>query len=180
MASGRQGRAVMVGVAVVLVVWVGCSSGAGDGEGGGSPPSFGSAVPDERTDGAVVDEAVAVVVERAGASGEVERCARLRLEQQPDLAEALTGSGGGVSGRAAALAADCGRAIELADGFVEGLAGPGASEAERSCVRDVFVGLSAAERVGVTAAVTGTGGEGDLDAAAEMAGGVAACRETEQ
>lgn len=163
-----------------MAVAAGCSSGAGDGEGSGSSPSFGSAVADPVAEGAVVDEAVAVVVQRVGVSGEVERCVRLRLEQQPELAEALTGSGGGVSGRAGSLVADCGRAIELVDGFVEGLAGPGASEAERSCVRDVFVGLSAAERVGVTAAVTGTGGEEDLDSAAEMAAGVAACREGER
>ena len=169
-----------MGVAVVLAVAAGCSSGAGDGEGSGSSPSFGSAVVDPVAEVAVVDEAMAVVVERVGVSGEVERWARQRLERQPQLAEALTGSGGGVSGRAGSLAADCGRAIELADGFVEGLAGPDASEAERACVRDVFVGLSEAERVGVTAAVTGTGGEEDLDSAAEMAAGVAACHEGEQ
>lgn len=162
-----------------MLVLSGCSRGQPE-DGGGSAPTFGTAVPDPVTEAAVVDEAVDVVVEVAGVSGEAGRCVRLRLEAQPGLAAALTGSGAGVSGRAASLVADCGRALELADGFVEALAGAGSPAGERACLEDVFVGLSAAERVGVTAAVTGTGGESDLDAAAELAAGVAACREGER
>lgn len=132
---------------------------------------------DQQADETAVTDAVAVVVDGVGVSGEVERCVALRLAEQPDLVEVLIGGEDGVSGRASSLASDCGRALDLADGFVDNVVEGDATDDERECFRDVFVGLSAAERVGVTAAVTGTGDDEDLDAAAEMAAGVAACRE---
>lgn len=158
-----------------MLVLSGCSRGQPE-DGGGSAPTFGTAVPDPVTEAAVVDEAVDVVVEVTGVSGGVGRCVRLRLEGQPGLAAALTGSGAGVSGRAASLVSDCGRAVRLADRFADQFAVEGGA-AQRSCMRDLFVGLSASERMAVTAVVTGTGGGSDVDAAAEMAAGVAACRD---
>ncbi|MBL8774325.1 MAG: hypothetical protein JNK12_00275 [Acidimicrobiales bacterium] len=165
-------------LAVMLVV--GCAACNSDGGGDrGSSPTFGEPEPDAVTDAALVDSAVEVVVETEDMSGPERRCVRLRLEQQPELAAVLTGSGAGVAGRAASLVADCGRALELADVFA-GQLGGGGGAAEQACLTDVFLGLSATERVGVTAAVTGTGDDSDMDAAAEMADGVAECRDAER
>ena len=162
---------------MVVVACAACNSGGSDGR--GSSPTFGEPEPDAVTDGALADSAVEVVVETVEVAGAERRCVRLRLEQQPELAAALTGSGDGVPDRVASLVADCGRALELADDFAGQVGGSGGA-AQRACLRDVFIGLSATERVGVTAAVTGTGDESDLDAAAEMAEGVAACRDGER
>lgn len=166
----------MGGIGLVAVAFAACS-GDSSPEVGASSPTFGEAAPDPTTDIEVVDSAVAMVETIDELSGPTRRCVQLRLEHQPDLATELASEEDGAPHRATALVADCRLAIGLADQFAGQLDGGADDEGARACLTEVFIGLSATERVAVTAVATGTGDEADLDAAAEMAAGVAACRE---
>lgn len=160
--------------AVLMGACAACSSGGGDGPSGQGPGvTFGAAPPQQEVAAADVSGALAELDASVEVTREVRRCVRLRLSRDAALVGRVSaGREGAVEG----VVADCGQALSLAPTFVSGVADPGASVEVRECLRDLFVSLSAVERMGVTQAVTGVGSGDEVEAAATLVAGVEECR----
>jgi len=171
----------------IAVVVVGCSS---SGEGASSTPD-GEAVDDSVPDPAVAEPAEPVdtvppadaraAADRIGEAAEVgpvvQVCLELRVAGEPAAVEQSRdlGSVDGLPSAVADLVEACGRAASLVPSWVASVS-PDGSEAERRCVRDVFLALQPEEAEAVVAAGVNPSAEGAAEVRASLAAEVDGCR----